>query len=236
MEQWLEWARGPFFRASFAIMILGLLRVLAFNAFSMARLIIKSRKNKREIPWSTVVSETLKWMFPVQRGFNQRPVFSFTSILFHAGIIITPIFLGAHIVLWDRGLGISWPSISQAAADYLTILAVVTGMALFIFRVSSRSSRAISRFQDYFLPLLIIVPFITGYLAMHPSINPVSWHAAMFIHVMSGNLILVLLPFTKMSHVALFPTTQLVSELGWYLEPDSGENVMKELGKEGESI
>jgi len=58
----------------------------------------------------------------------------------------------------------------------------------------------------------------------------------MFVHVMSGNLILFLFPFTKMSHVALFPGTQLIADLGWHLEPRAGQQVALILGKENEPI
>jgi hypothetical protein len=53
---------------------------------------------------------------------------------------------------------------------------------------------------------------------------------------MSGNLIFLLVPFTKLSHVALFPATQLVSELGWHLEPGAGQRVAITLGKENQPI
>jgi nitrate reductase gamma subunit len=236
MEQWLEWARGPVFRACFVIMLLGLARAVVLNTASIASLVYQSRKNGRAVPWGTVAKATLQWMFPVKKGLEARAVFSATSMLFHICIIITPIFLGAHILLWERGLGISWPAISNLAADYLTLLAIVTGLALLAQRVGARASRAISRPQDYFLPLLLITPFVSGYLAMHPSLNPFGYNGTMFVHVMSGNLIFLLIPFTKMSHVALFPGTQLVSEMGWHLRPGAGQQVAVMLGKENEAI
>jgi len=81
-----------------------------------------------------------------------------------------------------------------------------------------------------------MIPFTTGYLAMHPALNPFDYNATMLVHVMSGNLILVLLPFSKLSHAVLFPTTQLLSEMAWHLAPGSGENVALTLGKEHEPI
>ena len=236
MEQWLEWARGPVFRACFVIMLLGLARAVVLNTVSILSLIYESRKKGREVPWSPVLKATLQWMFPVKKGFEARAVFSITSMLFHLCIIVTPIFLGAHILLWKRGLGISWPAISNLAADYLTLLAIVTGVALIAQRVGASASRAISRAQDYFLPVLLVVPFVTGYLAMHPHLNPFGYNGTMFVHVMSANLIFLLIPFTKMSHVALFPGTQLVSEMGWHLKAGAGQQVAIALGKENESI
>jgi nitrate reductase gamma subunit len=236
MEQWLEWARGPVFRACFVIMLLGLARAVVLNTVSIGSLIYASKKNQREVPWGTVLTATLQWMFPVKKGFEARAVFSATSMLFHICIIVTPIFLSAHILLWERGLGISWPAIGNLAADYLTLLAILTGVALLAQRVGARASRAISRPQDYFLPLLLIAPFVTGYLGMHPSLNPFGYNGTMFVHVMSANLIFLLIPFTKMSHVALFPGTQLISEMGWHLKPGGGEQVAIALGKENESL
>jgi nitrate reductase gamma subunit len=236
MEQWLEFARGPLFRACLAIMLLGLLRAVLLNTVGLVALLRRSRRNRRKVDWMPVFTASLKWILPIKKGFEARAVFSFTSMLFHATIIITPIFLGAHILLWKRGIGISWPAIGNFAADYLTLIAIAAGIALFVERIGAGASRAISRAQDYFLPLLILVPFVSGYLAMHPAINPFGYNGTMFVHVMSGNLILLLIPFTKLSHVVLFPGTQLISELGWHLEPGAGERVAIALGKENEPI
>jgi hypothetical protein len=71
---------------------------------------------------------------------------------------------------------------------------------------------------------------------MHPAINPFGYDGTMFVHVMSGNLLFVVMPFTKVSHVALFPATQLVSEIGWHLQPGAGREVALALGKEDEPI
>jgi nitrate reductase gamma subunit len=217
-------------------MLLGILRVILLNTASVVSLLYESRKNHRATAWKPVLLETLRWIFPLKKGLQIRAVFSITSMLFHVCIIVTPIFLSAHILLWERGLGISWPAISNGVADYLTLIAIVSGIALFVDRVSARASRSISRAQDFFLPLLIVVPFVTGYLAMHPHLNPFGYNGTMFVHVMSGNLILLLIPFTKLSHMALFFGTQLISELGWHLKPGAGQRVAVAIGRENEPL
>ncbi len=236
MEQWLELARGPIFRASLIIMIVGVIRIVVLNVSNVIVLIRKSRENNRKVAWKRVFYASMKWIFPLNKGLKQRTIFSLLSMIFHVTIIITPIFLSTHILLWDRGLGISWPAITNGLADYLTLIAIATGIGLFIGRVGKRDARKISRVQDYLLPLLIVVLFATGYLAMHPGINPFDYNTTMFFHVMGGNLIFLLIPFSKISHVALFAGTQLVSELGWHLAPDAGQKVALALGKENEPI
>jgi hypothetical protein len=71
---------------------------------------------------------------------------------------------------------------------------------------------------------------------MHPTINPFEYNATMLVHVMSGNLILILIPFSKLSHLVLYPSSQVISEMGWHLVPDSGRSVGLALGKESEPI
>ncbi len=233
MEAWLDWARGPVFRLAIALMVLGILRLLLLNTINIVNLV--KHAQDRSIPLRSIVRETARWFVP-NKNTRSQLFFSVTSFLFHIAVIVTPIFLGAHVMLWERGVGVGWPALPQEAADYLALLAVLTALLLFAKRVTARMTRAMSRVQDYLLPLLISVPFISGYLAMHPPINPFDYYATMFVHVMSGNLILVLIPFSKLSHMALFPTAQLVSEMAWHLDPDSGKNVAITLGKEQEAI
>jgi len=236
MEAWLEWARGPVFRACFAILLLGLLRAVVLDIASVVTLVYRSKKNGREIPWRPILTATWEWMLPYNKGLESRPLFSVTSILFHFAAILTPIFLGAHVLLWQRGLGVGWPSINNGLADFLTWLAIAAGLALFIQRLAHAPSRSISRAQDYILPVLLLVPFISGYLAMHPHSNPFDYDGTMFVHVMSANLIFLVAPFSKLSHMVLFPSTQAISALGWNLSPGSGQRVAIMLGKEDEPI
>lgn len=234
MEHWLEWARGPVFRFAFAVMLLGLMRLVVLNIIGIV--MMTWRAQDKRIPIKVVVRDTLGWLFPFERVPKPQLAFTLTSFIFHVSIIIVPLFLGAHILLWERSLGIRWPALGQSWADGLTLLAGVTAIILFVRRVSARVSLALSRAQDFVLPIVIAVPFVSGYLAMHPAISPFGYNATMFVHVMTGNLVFVLIPFTKLSHVVLFPTTQVVSEMGWHFIPDSGTRVAVALGKEGEPI
>lgn len=236
MEQWLDWARGPLFIACLTVMLLGLLRITLLSLLGVAKLIYASNREKRTLPCAAIFRATLKYMFPVTKGFKPNGVFSLTSILFHVAIIITPLFLGAHIMLWERGLGLAWPSIGAGLADTLTLIAIGATTLLIVLRTTSAASRALSRPQDYLLLLLILAIFASGYLAMHPQTNPLSYNTALLLHVLSGNLLFVLIPFTKISHVVLFPFTQLISELGWALKPGSGQLVAIALHKEDQKI
>ena len=214
-------------------MVLGLIRHIVVTVSEMLKMV--GRAGNKDVAYRQVFAATMKWLFPVGQ-IRQRFFFSITSLMFHVAIIVVPIFLAGHIALWKSGTGLSWPAISNGLADVLTITAVATAVLLVLQRAAARDSRALSGFKDYALPFLIAVPFVAGFLVMHPTWNPFSYELALLVHIMSANVLLILIPLTKLSHMVLLPATQLVSELGWHFPPDAGRKVAVDLGKEGQPI
>ena len=233
MEPWLEFARGPAFVFAFSFMILGLIRHLVLTVWEIVRAM--RRAGDKTFPYRQVCFATATWLLPVAKLKNEL-LFSLTSVLFHIAILIVPIFLVGHITLWARGIAVSWPAIPNSLADVLTIVAVVTAVALVIQRACARATRTLSRFQDYALPLVIAVPFAAGFLVMHPALNPFSFQATLLVHIMSANVVFVLIPITKLSHAILLPGTQIVSEVAWHWPADAGSKLAVTLGKENEPI
>jgi nitrate reductase gamma subunit len=233
LGDWLPWARGPAFVCCFGFMCLGYLGLVALTIADVRRHL--RRAGDKHLPVRAIVVATLKWLFPLGK-IRQQLLFSVTSIVFHIAILLVPLFLLGHIALWARGLGLSWPGIPNELADVLTVTAVVTAVALVLQRVGSRATRSLSRFSDYVIPLFVALPFASGFLVMHPGWSPFSFDVALFLHVMSANLLFVLMPTTKLSHAALIPVVQLVSEVGWHWPVDSGSKVAAALGKEGEPV
>lgn len=229
MDQWIDWARGPVFLFCLAFCLLGLARLLLMFGWSTVRTWM--RAGDPDLPIRRVFRLTLRFLFPV-RSLSQRPLFSATSIAFHVTSLPVPLFLAGHLVLWQRGLGVSWPALPAVWSDWLTLLAIAAGLLLVTLRLTGPPTRAISRPGDYLLPLAVLLPFVSGYLVSHPEINPLPYQTAFLIHILSGDLLLVLIPLTKLSHVALFPQARLVSELGWHWPAGAGQRVATALGKE----
>ena len=50
----------------------------------------------------------------------------------------------------------------------------------------------------------------------------------MVVHILSAELLFVVVPFSKLAHMVLFPFNRL-SEVHWQLRPGAGENVAKVL-------
>jgi nitrate reductase gamma subunit len=214
-------------------MILGLARHVGMTLWGIAR--GARQAGDKSFPYGRVLAATVKWLFPAG-NLRNRLLFSLTSLVFHVAIILVPIFLAGHIALWERGIGLSWPALPNEVATVLTIAAVLGAVALVVQRVVSRDTRVLSRFQDYALPLVVALPFATGFVVMHPTWSPFSRDAALLLHALSADALLFLIPLTKLNHMVLLPTTQLVSELAWHFPPDAGSRVAVALEKVNEPI
>ncbi|OPZ19839.1 MAG: hypothetical protein BWZ10_00825 [candidate division BRC1 bacterium ADurb.BinA364] len=233
MDTLLEWARGPIFRFALAFMILGLVRHVVLTIVEIKRAV--RRAGDKNIPYRKLAGATIRWLFPIQKASN-RPFASAASVAFHVSILAAPLLLAGHIALIERGFGVSWPAIPNALADLLTLVAIATAILLPLQRLMSGPTRHLSRFRDYALPPIIAIPFVSGFLMMHPSVNPFAYQATALTHFLSASLVFVLIPTTKLSHCALLPATQVISEVAWHFPPDAGAKVGLALGKEGEPV
>jgi nitrate reductase gamma subunit len=234
MEAWVTFARGPLLQLSFAILALGLLRQVGLT---VAELILAYRRaGDQALPLGSLLQRSLGWIVPVNALRGTRLPYTAASLLFHAGALLVPVFQAGHVALIRRGIGIGWPTLPPGAADALTLGALVALAALAVLRLVNRASRVLSGFQDWFLLGLCGLVFLSGYAVAHPATNPLSFPLTYLVHLLTAELLLVLLPFTKLAHAVLFPFTQLSWELGWHFVPGAGDRVRLALGKEREPV
>jgi len=234
LEAILEFARGPLFRLTFALMILGLLRIFILDIWGLIE--AYSKAGDKTVPWGSAVKKTINWLIPINRAAKTRPFYSLFSILFHVGLILVPILLFAHVELWKQSLGFGWITLSKKWADIMTVSTIIFAILLFVGRVASRESRFISRKQDYLWPLLLIIPFISGFICANVSISPYSYQVFMLIHILSGELIFILMPFTKIAHCVIMPLSQFIIAVAWRFPPDTDKDIVITLNKKGEPI
>ncbi len=234
MESLLDFAGGPLFRLTFALMVLGLLRIFVLDLWGMFEAYRKAGDKK--FPWSQTIRRTIVWLLPVKKIPNSRPFYSIISILFHLGMIIVPIFLYAHVHLWKNSLGVGWITLPQKTADTLTLMVMALGLALLLGRFFDKNAAFISRKQDFLWPVLILIPFITGYVCSNVALPPKTYRYFMLAHVLSAESIFVLIPFTKIAHMVLLPFSQFVSQLAWRFPPETDEAVCSTLGKKGAPV
>jgi len=203
-----EFIRGPMAWACFSIFILGMIfQAVRFFVLTEkvqpARLASPPRykvRKKIELSRESLLSLASKLRVSVA-GVN--PLMTFVTIVFHVSIIILPVFLMEHNMLMDTLWGISFcPCVlSEINADMLTGI-VLSCILFFLFRrIFVNRVRSISTFYDYFIILLTASPFVTGILAIHDLFD---YRILIILHVMSVNIIMVSLPFTKFVHSIFF--------------------------------
>ncbi len=225
MEQWISFAKGPLFAFSFLVMVLGLARLVIIQVYS---LIIRKGRRLRNAPWKKILSEASTWVVPVRHLIPGTRSFSIISYSFHIGILAVPILLMDHIALWESFLGVNLPAIGRGLGDILTLFTLVCVVLLLGYRLFLPRLRAMSTFMDYLLLCMIFVPFASGYMASHPNVNPFPWDVMMLVHILSAEVLLVMVPFTKLSHIVLFFFDR-ISQLHWQLRPGAGDKVAEAL-------
>ncbi|MCB2198855.1 hypothetical protein KQI63_05575 [bacterium] len=230
MDSWLEFASGPLFRLSFTLMLLGLARVLFLSLAGIS--IALRRSGDRVVPWGDAFRKTVNWLFPVNRVWRTRPIYSTISVLFHVGLILVPLFYSAHILLFRESVGFAWPLVlPQAWAHNLTLLTLIGAGLLFLGRAFDKRARALSRRGDYLWPILLAVPFLTGYLCANVTLSAQGYQVSMLVHLLSANIVMLLIPFTKIAHCVLMPLSQYVSAVAWKFPKGTGDRVAATLGK-----
>lgn len=235
MDSFLEFAKGPLFRFTFGIMCLGLIRIFVLSLINGFE--AKGKAAEKKLPIGFVRKMTIGFTLPI-RAYRVKPIYATISIIFHIGMIITPLFLYDHLLLFYNAIGFAWLglTIPKSIADILTIVTIVSGITLVIMRFSRETSRYISRTQDFIWPILIVIPFATGYFCSNTSLSPSAYNAFLLVHILIAEIIFLLIPFTKIAHCVLIPISQWVTARSWKFVPGAGERVRITLGKEGEPV
>ena len=190
---------GPALWATFTIFLGGMIIRIA-HLYRLSRKKDRVIYNHAGFNWG--LKSILYWLLP-WGGASMRlqPFFTFMVFVFHITLLAVPLFFNAHNILWDESCGISFWSLPDALTDVMTVILLVAIIFLVIRRIVRREVRILTETRDYVLLGLTALPFLTGFLAYH-QFGP--YELLMILHLLTAEIFLILIPFTKLDHMILF--------------------------------
>ena len=194
-----EFLAGPVLWAAFIIFFGGLMARIG-HLYRLSRQKDRVFYNHTDFNWG--LKSIFYWLLPWgSASMRQQPIFSFMAFIFHLTLLAVPLFLSAHNILWDEAWGISLWSLPDALSDVMTVILFVSIIFLVIRRIVRPEVRILTETWDFVLLGLTALPFATGFLAYH-QVGP--YELLMILHLLTAEIVLILIPFTKLSHMILF--------------------------------
>jgi len=211
MDSIYDFIRGPLAWVAFIIFFGGSL----YRIISM--LMLARKKDSFVFSYMSFwygLRSILHWIIPFGSvNSRKHPVMTIVTFAFHICLILVPFLLLAHVVLWDGSFDISWWTLPDGAADIMTII-VVFSCGYFLWRrLALKEVKFVTFASDYILLAVVAAPFITGFLAYHQWF---AYKSMLILHMLTGEIMLATIPFTRLSHMLFFPFTRsyMGSEFG----------------------
>jgi nitrate reductase gamma subunit len=164
--------------------------------------------------WKYSLRSIFHWIIPFGTvNWRRHPVLTVVTFVFHIGLVIAPIFLLAHVILLDEALNLSWWALPDAWADVLTVVVIIGCVFFLVRRLTQPEVKFVTSASDFVILTIVAAPFITGFIAYHQWID---YPVMMVLHVVAGEVLLVAIPFTRLSHMLFSPFTRayMGSEFG----------------------
>jgi nitrate reductase gamma subunit len=200
-------AIGPLLWISVLLFVGG----LAYRIFRLIRLTEKKavqrcqvtpKKDDPPAPAISAEEQKLNLIARFQNSvFGKHPVMTTVSAVFHGCLFATPIFLMAHNLMLRNGLGVRLPSLPDGLADFLTVVVLGCAVLFLVRRLAVPKVAAISSATDYVVLMITVAPFLTGFLAHHQVFG---YRTLLTAHILTGELMLAAIPFTKIGHMVFF--------------------------------
>ena len=132
---------------------------------------------------------------------GRRPFFTAMTVFFHAGLLLLPFFIQGHTMMAGFSTGIFLPSLPNILVDLLTLAILLCAFVFLVRRCCVRDVRAITTVSDIALLAVATAPFITGFMAYHQFFD---YRTMIVMHMAAGELMLMLIPFTRLIHMVYF--------------------------------
>ena len=189
--------------------VVGPLAWVAWTVFlggSLIRLGLMYRSVKKKDPvvfeymsFKYGMRSILHWITPFGTvNWRKNPAMTVATFGFHILLFLAPIFLLAHVVLWEQFFGISFPALPEIVGDLMAVGVVAACCFFAARRFLLPEVRFVTSAMDWVVLAIVALPFVTGILAYHQILN---YDLMVILHIIAGELMLAAIPFTRLSHM-----------------------------------
>lgn len=202
---------GPLVWVAFIIFIAGSL----YRLISMYSLAKKKDGIVFEY-WDTgfAFRSIFHWIIPFASvNWKKHPATTIVTFIFHICLLLLPIFLFAHIMLWKESWNMSWWFLPDGLADIMTVAVIAACVFFWVRRMVRPEVKFLTSNSDFIILAIVAAPFITGFWAYH---QWAGYKFMLILHILAGETMLAAIPFTRLSHMIFFPFTRgyMGSEFG----------------------
>lgn len=192
----LNLVRGPAFNTALAIFVFGMILRL-FEVLSLGRQadFAESRSNVFAGGLRTIIMRSI----PRQTILRREPLRVLNGFIFHVGFLVVLLLYRPHIEIFDTLLGISWSGLPSGVIDAIAAVTIISLIAALLMRLNSPVLRLISTKGDTLAWIVTLLPMITGYMAYNHLF--LDYTLMLAIHILSIELLLIVAPFTKLTHM-----------------------------------
>ena len=158
--------------------------------------------------WKWAFRSIFRWLIPFgSQSMKDHPFVTVAYFSFHLTFFVMLVFLSSHIFSKP-----SWWGFSDRIANVLALVFIGSVVFIVIRRLIAPEVRIITTLSDYFLLALVTALFLTGYyMAYHPGIELwINYEYILILHTLLGELLIILIPFTKFGHMILFFFTRAI--------------------------
>jgi nitrate reductase gamma subunit len=187
--QFLTWVRGTGLNIAVGIFLLGVLWRL-FEIYSLGRK--RDLSAPRHASGASGFHTIFRRSLPPPGMLKRSPVSYIGGYIFHVGLAIVVFLFAPHILLIKNLTGLSWPSLPSQFIDLMAVVTMAAMVVVLVDRINKPVKRFLSTFEDWFT-------WAVTFLPLQHLLLPYTTMLA--LHILSVELLLVVLPFTKLFHV-----------------------------------
>lgn len=193
--QFLTWVRGDGLDYAVGIFLLGVLWRL-IEIYSLGRK--KDLAAPRHVAGASGMHTVFRRSLPPEGMLKKSPISYIGGYTFHIGLAIVVFLFAPHILLIKSLTGLSWPGLPSQFIDLAAVVTMAAMVLVLVDRINKPVKRFLSTFGDWFTWTVTFLPVLTGWMAVQHLLLPYTTMLA--LHILSVELLLVVLPFSKLFH------------------------------------